>query len=122
MSTSHLISYASSFAGRDLLPVVQIIDREGIDYLRTLLSRISPEDKAHYVVSTVHRAKGLEWDRVRVTGDFRFNTEDDGRTTMTEDEKRLLYVALTRARRLLDASELRNDLLKVFGCAGPHER
>jgi superfamily I DNA/RNA helicase len=41
---------------------------------------------------------------------------------MTEDEKRLLYVALTRARRLLDASELRNDLLKVFECAGPHER
>jgi hypothetical protein len=114
--------YAGSFAGRDLLPVVQIIDREGTDYLRALLSRISPEDQADYVISTVHRAKGLEWDKVRVTGDFRFRTEDDGRTTMTEDEKRLLYVALTRARRLLDASELRNDLLKVFECAGPHER
>jgi superfamily I DNA/RNA helicase len=59
---------------------------------------------------------------VRVTGDFRFRTEDDGRTTMTDDEKRLLYVALTRARRLLDASGLRNDLLKVFECAGPNER
>jgi superfamily I DNA/RNA helicase len=112
----------AQLAGRDLLPVVQIIDREGTDYLRTLLSRISPEDKADYVVSTVHRAKGFEWDRVRVTGDFRFKTEDDGRTTMTDEEKRMLYVALTRARRLLDASDLRNDLLRVFECAGPHER
>ncbi|MFC0402984.1 3'-5' exonuclease [Paraburkholderia rhizosphaerae] len=121
-SWSDVQEYARSYAGRDLLPIVQIIDREGTDFLRALLSRISPESEADYVISTVHRAKGLEWDRVRVTGDFRFKTEDDGRTTMAEDEKRLLYVALTRARRMLDVSELHNDLLKVFECAGPNER
>jgi UvrD-like helicase C-terminal domain/AAA domain len=107
--------YARSHAGRDLLPVVQIIDREGTDYPRQLLSSVTKdESQADYVVSTVHRAKGLEWDRVKVTGDFRFKVEDDGRTTLADDEKRLLYVALTRARRLLDVSELRADLLKVF--------
>jgi superfamily I DNA/RNA helicase len=114
--------YAHSFAGRDLLPIIQIIDREGPDYLRNLLSRISPETEVDYVVSTMHRAKGLEWNRVRVAGDFRFKTEDDGRVTMTEEEKRLLYVALTRGRQLLDVSELRNNLLKVFESAGPNER
>jgi superfamily I DNA/RNA helicase len=95
------------------LPIVQIIDREGTDYLRQLLAKVSPEAEADFVVSTVHRAKGLEWQRVKVTGDFRFKTEDDGRTTLADDEKRLLYVALTRARGMLDVSELRNDLLKV---------
>jgi superfamily I DNA/RNA helicase len=111
---SDVQEYARSHAGRDLLPVVQIIDREGTDYLRQLLSRVTTdESQADYVVSTVHRAKGLEWNRVKVAGDFRFKTEDDGRTTLADDEKRLLYVALTRARRLLDLSELRADLLKV---------
>jgi superfamily I DNA/RNA helicase len=114
--------YAHSFAGRDLLPIIQIIDREGTDYLRNLLSRISPEAEADYVVSTVHRAKGLEWNRVRVAGDFRFKTEDDGRVTMTDEEKRLLYVALTRGQQLLDVSGLRNNLLKVLESAGPNER
>ncbi|MFM0742143.1 3'-5' exonuclease [Paraburkholderia xenovorans] len=106
--------YAAGFAGRDLLPIVQIIDREGTDYLRELLSRVSPEAEADYVVSTIHRAKGLEWDRVKVMGDFRFRNEDDGRTTMADDEKRLLYVGLTRARQIMDVSDLRHDLLNLF--------
>jgi hypothetical protein len=114
--------YARGYAGRDLLPIVQIIDREGTDYLRQLLAKVSPEAEADYVVSTVHRAKGLEWERVKVTGDFRFKTEDDGRTMLADDEKRLLYVALTRARGVLDVSELRNDLLKVFEDADPNKR
>lgn len=41
--------YANSFAGRDLLPVVQIIDREGAGYLRDLLSQATPEAEADYV-------------------------------------------------------------------------
>lgn len=116
-SWSDVQDYAKSYAGRDLLPVVQIIDREGTDYLRQLLARVTPEGEADYVISTIHRAKGLEWDRTKVTGDFRFKVDDDGRTTMTDDEKRLLYVGLTRAKRLLDLSEVRADLLKVFADA-----
>ncbi|MFM0047346.1 3'-5' exonuclease [Paraburkholderia sediminicola] len=114
--------YARGHAGRDLLPIVQLIDNHGTDYLRDLLSRVSTEKDADYVVSTVHRAKGLEWDRVKVTGDFRFRTEDDGRTTLAEDETRLLYVALTRARRLLDVSELKCEMLRVFKDSVPDLR
>jgi len=113
-SWSDVVDYAKTFAGRDLLPIVQIIEREGTDYLRSLLSRVSSESDADYVVSTVHRAKGLEWNRVKVTGDFRFKTEDDGRIALADDEARLLYVALTRARLELDVAELRNDLLKAY--------
>lgn len=51
------------------------------------------------VVSTVHRAKGLEWDTVFVTGlaEGRFPVRHDG----LEEERRLFHVALTRAREQL---------------------
>ncbi|MGY6127142.1 hypothetical protein ACW9YV_17150 (plasmid) [Paraburkholderia strydomiana] len=35
--------YASGYAGRDLLPIVQIIDREGTAFPRDMLSRASPK-------------------------------------------------------------------------------
>ncbi|QET04037.1 ATP-dependent helicase (plasmid) [Cupriavidus pauculus] len=110
--------YADSFAGRDLKPLVKLIDDEGVDYLRLILTRVSPEDEADYIVSTVHRAKGLEWDRVQLAGDFKFKHGEDGKMTMAAEEMRLLYVAMTRARHLLDVSEIRRDLYTMFRDAG----
>jgi superfamily I DNA/RNA helicase len=69
------------------------------------------------VISTVHRAKGLEWSRVKIMGDFRFKTDEDGRKTLPDDEKRLLYAALSRAKHLMDLSDLKGDLLQVFNDA-----
>ena len=65
------------------------------------------------MISTVHRAKGLEWKRVKVINDFLFKYVD-GRLTVEEDELRLLYVALTRAKHVLDVSDLREALLRLF--------
>jgi hypothetical protein len=106
-------SFAQSAVGRDLLPIVRIVDEFGTGYLRALARRITPEATADYVISTVHRAKGLEWKRVKVANDFRFKTVD-GRLMLDEDEMRLLYVAVTRARHVLDISELREDLIRLF--------
>ncbi|SAK83497.1 superfamily I DNA/RNA helicase-like protein [Caballeronia calidae] len=106
-------SFARSAAGQDLLPIVQIVDDRGTDYLRALAQRTTPEREADYVISTVHRAKGLEWKRVRVVNDFRFMLVN-GRLTLDEDEMRLLYVAVTRAQHVLDLSDLREELLRLF--------
>ena len=100
-------------AGADLLPVVRIVDEFGTGYLRSLAKRITPEAQADYVISTVHRAKGLEWKRVKVINDFLFKYVD-GRLTVEEDELRLLYVAFTRAQHVLDVSHLRDALLRLF--------
>jgi UvrD-like helicase C-terminal domain/UvrD/REP helicase N-terminal domain len=106
-------SFARSAVGRDLLPIVQMVDECGTGYVRELARRVTPESGADYVISTVHRSKGLQWKRVKVTNDFRFKTVD-GRLTLDEDEMRLLYVAVTRAQHLLDISELREELLRLF--------
>jgi len=50
-------------------------------------------------------------------GDFRFKTDEDGRKTLPDDEKRLLYAALSRAKHLMDLSDLKGDLLQVFNDA-----
>jgi hypothetical protein len=106
-------SFAQSAVGRDLLPIVRIVDGCGTAYLRELARRVTPEADADYVISTVHRAKGLQWKRVKVANDFRFKTVD-GCLTLDEDEMRLLYVAVTRAQHVLDISELREELLRLF--------
>ncbi len=61
-------------------------------------------DEEYLVLSTVHSAKGLEWDAVHVIGlsDGLFPS-DMALTSEAglEEERRLFYVALTRARRRL---------------------
>ena len=59
------------------------------------------------MLSTVHSAKGQEWESVHVLNvtDGTFPSEfAAGRAELLEEERRLLYVAMTRAR-----TELRLD-------------
>jgi ATP-dependent DNA helicase UvrD/PcrA len=61
-------------------------------------------DEDYLVLSTVHSAKGLEWDAVHLIGAYDGNFPADMSTASEEgvaEERRLLYVALTRARRRL---------------------
>lgn len=105
-------AFARSPFGRDLEPVVRIVDELGTGFLRSLAQHSAPEAQADYVISTVHRAKGLEWKRVKVADDFRLRGAD-GSPLPDEDELRLLYVAVTRAQHLLDISGLRDELMRI---------
>ena len=62
-------------------------------------------DEDYLVLSTIHSAKGMEWDTVYLLNvvDGSFPSEfATGKAELIEEERRLLYVAMTRAR---------NDLL-----------
>ncbi len=61
-------------------------------------------DEDYLVLSTAHSAKGLEWDAVHVIAAYDGNFPADMSTSSEEgiaEERRLFYVALTRARRRL---------------------
>ncbi len=61
-------------------------------------------DEDYLVLSTIHSAKGQEWDSVYVlnVADGNFPSEfATGRPEQIEEERRLLYVAMTRARSAL---------------------
>jgi DNA helicase-2/ATP-dependent DNA helicase PcrA len=58
-------------------------------------------DEDYLVLSTVHSAKGQEWDAVHIlnVADGNFPSEfATGRAELIEEERRLLYVAMTRAK------------------------
>jgi DNA helicase-2/ATP-dependent DNA helicase PcrA len=62
-------------------------------------------DEDYLVLSTVHSAKGQEWDAVHVLNvtDGNFPNEfATGKPESIEEERRLLYVAMTRAKTRLD--------------------
>jgi DNA helicase-2/ATP-dependent DNA helicase PcrA len=61
-------------------------------------------DEDYLVLSTIHSAKGMEWDTVFVLNvvDGSFPSEfATGKTELIDEERRLLYVALTRAQNEL---------------------
>lgn len=83
---------------RDLELVLEIVDELTPRRVLAELARVeSSERNATVVVSTAHRFKGMEADSVRLGPDF----EDD---PSSDEEHRIIYVAVTRARRALDVS------------------
>jgi DNA helicase-2/ATP-dependent DNA helicase PcrA len=64
----------------------------------------SSKDEDYVILSTIHSAKGQEWDIVYVlnVADGNFPSEfATGKPELIEEERRLLYVAMTRARNEL---------------------
>jgi len=63
----------------------------------------SEDPEGRVVLSTVHQAKGLEWNTVFIIGmnDGRFPSAKSLKSDDEEEERRLFYVAATRARESL---------------------
>jgi len=64
----------------------------------------SSKDEDYVILSTIHSAKGQEWDVVYLlnVADGNFPSEfSTGKPELIEEERRLLYVAMTRARNEL---------------------
>jgi DNA helicase II / ATP-dependent DNA helicase PcrA len=67
-------------------------------------SSSASKDEDYVILSTIHSSKGQEWDIVYVlnVSDGNFPSEfSTGNPEMIEEERRLLYVAMTRARNEL---------------------
>jgi superfamily I DNA/RNA helicase len=83
----------------EIKTMIDLVDRFGVESLVTALKRVVTESEADVVISTAHKAKGREWETVKLAGDYLHPTDMD-----TED-LRLAYVSVTRAIKKLDMSE-----------------
>lgn len=87
----------SDAMGDEIKLLVGLIDRFGPATIVSALERMPGEKVAKVVLSTAHKSKGREWPQVRLGGDF-----PDDLALMADEEIRLMYVAVTRARLVLD--------------------
>ncbi|MEV0732385.1 UvrD-helicase domain-containing protein [Polymorphospora sp. NPDC050346] len=96
---------------------VRLIDRRGAQALLNMVDQLTDEGATHpngepaydVIVSTVHKAKGLEWANVRIGDDFPApdTDPDTGKVRLpAAEELRLAYVAVTRARGRLELNSL----------------
>lgn len=100
--------YADTADGSDLKALVSLVDKYTCPVILEALEQAVPENRADLIVSTAHKAKGREWDSVRIGGDFAAKTDKEtGEEKELDDaEVMLRYVAVTRAMISLDLGPL----------------
>lgn len=101
--------FSETGEGGDLKTWVRLIEEHGTQTITKAINSLTKPQYADYVVSTAHKAKGLEWNRVQISDDFLYDINSMSVKT-TPEELRLLYVACTRGKSLLDVHHI-SDLL-----------
>jgi hypothetical protein len=101
-----VIEFSESPEGEGLKSFVNMVKNYGDQELLKKLSFChNNENTADVIISTVHKAKGREWDFVRLGNDFSKPKQDEnGFYQLNPEEVRLLYVAVTRGRVGVDTS------------------
>ena len=101
---TEVIDFSESDEGHDLTTLVNLVGSHGEIALKWALESVVSEECCDIIISTAHKAKGREWQRVRLMDDFLRMEQlaaqyPPGRDPRPPDpaEARLFYVALTRA-------------------------
>ena len=97
-----LILYSESPMGGSMKYLFSLIKKYSFKKLYAHLINCVSEPQADIIITTVHKAKGLEWPIVKLSNDFKHC--DDETPHITQEETNILYVAATRALSVLDIS------------------
>ena len=93
-----MLEYSHEVSNSDLKPLVSLIEKVGENALIEALLKSSSNDY-DCVVTTAHKSKGLEFNKVKLGGDYFYKEAvSEGEKPLIPDEARLLYVAATRAK------------------------
>ncbi len=116
---SELEEYIEKTADIELGTMLELVNEYGNDIpeiikeIKALHVPDEDREKADYIFSTVHRAKGMEYDSVELVGDFLteeklkelVSASDDTTHDKLIEEVNLLYVAVTRTKSILRIPE-----------------
>lgn len=98
-----VVDYVNSEEGSDLKVMVRMIENYGVEAILKVCRDSVSEEDADLIVSTAHKAKGREWNKVRIASDFRAPEEGEA---PSRPELMLLYVSVTRAKLALDKTAI----------------
>jgi len=93
-------------------------DRRVLEMYRQLEACVESAAAAQITVSTVHKAKGLEWPRVLMSSEFNQFVKLEGDKPVTDlEEAYIMYVALTRAHKKLLLSPACAEIISASAAA-----
>ncbi len=96
-----LLAWVETEEGSEFAALLKLLLAHGATHLIDLLDKTQLNDSANAcLLSTVHKAKGLEWRHVELGEDFYEIDENQ----LLFSELQLNYVAVTRAQKILDIS------------------
>ena len=114
-SYAQFSAFAKNVADVELLSKIKIVEKFGdrmpaiIDKVKSVL--VKDIRKADIVLSTIHKAKGLEFDTVVLLDGWMDGQSQEHPSDWPEDEKNLLYVAITRAKNNLVLNDLASQTI-----------
>lgn len=113
---SEAVEFSKEISHNDIAPLIGLIERVGIEpLLKCVRSSLGNEQNHDCIVTTAHKSKGLEFNKVVLGGDFFYkDAPKPDEPVICVDEARLLYVATTRAKKELDITAL-NALFEKIG-------
>ena len=102
-------TFAQNTQDVELLDKLKIVKtyKDDIPTFIEKINKCCPDSRPYeiidYVFTTTHKAKGMQWKTVLMLDDFLEQTKEDPQDPkdMPIEEKNLIYVALTRARKYL---------------------
>jgi hypothetical protein len=93
-------------SGSELALLVGLIEKFGADKIVEAIDGSVPEGPGVTTISTTHKSKGREWERVLVDASM-------GEFGESDEELRLRYVAFTRAQYALDLTDYAEGLARA---------
>lgn len=103
-SWASLCEHARRSGDAELQQLVALVELRRFVLARQLVDleiKLKSESDARVLISTVHKAKGREWDHVFLADDFKSINRDPVARARQLEEINLIYVAVTRARHSL---------------------
>lgn len=124
---NEVVEFAKSGEGQHLQTFVNLVESRGEKQLMWALGRTVDEDRSNVTISTAHKAKGREWNTVRLMDDFlksQLKKDNDPKKFASTGgfdpaELRLFYVAMTRAKEAVEVPEHILPLLGVKAQSQP---
>jgi len=88
----------------EMARLVKVVkSRQSLRFIDVLQTHKNPDDYELLYI-TAHKSKGLEWENVELGEDFRSPMGKDGWKGLPVEEVNLMYVAATRAQKMLSYS------------------
>lgn len=97
LNWAEAVDFSESEEGQGIRPFVSLVEQHGVGRIYyALKGSVKEEAHADIVISTAHKAKGRQWESVKIANDFGSVNSESG--PIPDEEIRLFYVAITRAK------------------------